>query len=208
MCSPIILKIRALLLSLKIRSFSISFLWAPEHIGINGNKYVDSLAGSTANQSYSGPLWCPYTDLVTIHRTFINELWKLEWDSLSESYAFDYTSLFKNIPNQSWFQSLKMNRAAIAKFTRLRTGHSLPHHSFKLGLNSSACCPLPNCGGEYCDFYHLLINCQSLSIQRSQLKILFFTSGIHFSLIDALSTDNANIIKHTLNFILQSGLRI
>lgn len=48
-CSLIIPKIRSLLLSLKIRSFSISFPWAPGHIGINGNEHADSLTGSTAN---------------------------------------------------------------------------------------------------------------------------------------------------------------
>ncbi|KAF0753572.1 RNase H domain-containing protein [Aphis craccivora] len=41
-CSPIILKIYSLLVSLKIRSFSIYFLWAPGYIGINGNEHVDS----------------------------------------------------------------------------------------------------------------------------------------------------------------------
>ncbi|KAF0748096.1 RNase H domain-containing protein [Aphis craccivora] len=148
--------------------------------------HADSLADSTANQSYSVPLRCPYTDIVTLHH-----------------------SLFKNIYSQPWFQSLKINRAVITKFTRFRTGHSLlPHHSFKLGLNNSTYCPLPNCFGEYADFQHLLINCPSLSIQRSQLKILFSTSGINFSVIDALSTDRFNIIKDTLYFILQSVLQI
>lgn len=69
-CFPIILKIRSLLtLSLKIRLFSISFLWAPGHIGIYGNERVGSLANSTANHSYLGSLWCPYTDLVTLQST-------------------------------------------------------------------------------------------------------------------------------------------
>ncbi|KAF0751067.1 RNase H domain-containing protein [Aphis craccivora] len=59
------------------------------HIGINDNEHADSLAGSTANQSYSGPLRCSYTDLVTLHHSSIQKLWKLEWDSLpDQSYAF------------------------------------------------------------------------------------------------------------------------
>jgi len=40
-------------------------------------------------------------------------------------YAFGYRSLFKSSPIQPWFQSFKINRAAITKHTRLRTGHSL-----------------------------------------------------------------------------------
>lgn len=102
-CSPIILKICALLVSLKIRLFTI-FLWAPRHIGINGNEHSDSLVGYTTNQPYSGgPMWCPYTDLVTIHRTSIQEIFKMKWDFLLEYYAFGYRSLFKNIPIQPWF---------------------------------------------------------------------------------------------------------
>ena len=167
------------------------------------------MAGSSAKQPYSGPLRCPYTDLVSLHRTSTQELWKLEWDSLPESYASSYRSLFKNIPSQPWFQSLKMSRATITKYTRLRTGHSLlPHHSFKLGLNNSPYCPLPNCSGEYCDFQHLLLNCSSLSIQRTTLKNLFSTLDINFSLINALSTKNIMLIIHTLNFIKQTGLQI
>jgi len=58
-CFPIILKIRALLLSLKTRLFNIFFVWAPGHLGINGNEHADSLAGSAANQFYSGPSSVP-----------------------------------------------------------------------------------------------------------------------------------------------------
>ncbi|KAF0753574.1 RNase H domain-containing protein [Aphis craccivora] len=102
-----------------------------------------------------------------------------------------------------------ISRVVITKFTRLCTGYNLlPHYSFKLRLNNSTYCLLPNCGGEYCNFQHLLINCPSLSIQRSQLKILFSTSDINFSVIDAPPTDKVNIIKDTLYFILQSGLQI
>jgi len=86
-CSPIILKICALLLSLKNRSFNISFLWDIGHIGINGNEHVDLLGGSTANKSSLGPLWCPYTVLITLHRSSIQELWQLEWDTLPEPCA-------------------------------------------------------------------------------------------------------------------------
>ncbi|KAF0750841.1 RNase H domain-containing protein [Aphis craccivora] len=137
------------------KSFSISFLWAPEHLDINGNEHADLLAGSYANQSYSGLLRCPYIDLVTLHHSSIQKLWKLEWDSLPESYAFGYRSLFKNISSQPGLQFLRISRAVITKFTKLHTVHGLlPHHSFKLGHNNSTYCPLPNCGGEYCIRVH------------------------------------------------------
>ncbi|KAF0771024.1 RNase H domain-containing protein [Aphis craccivora] len=161
--------------SILSKLFSISFLWAPGHIGINGNKHADLLAGSTANQSYLGPLKCPYTDLVNLHHSSILKLWKLEWNSLPESYAFGY-----RLSALSKLNSPDYARATAYYHIRC---------SFKLGLNNSTYCPLLNCGGKYCDFQHLLINCPSLSIQRSQLKILFSTSGINSSVIDALSTD-------------------
>lgn len=45
-------------------------------------------------------------------------------------------------------------------------------------------------------------------LQRTQLKSLLSTFGIYFSLIDALSIDNVNLIIQTINFILQSDLQI
>jgi|UniRef100_A0A2S2Q174 hypothetical protein len=93
--SSILLRVRTALLALKIRSFTISFLWTPGHIGISGNEYADFLAGSITNQIYSGPFWCPYIDLVPIHRKFIQKLWKLEWDNLPESYDFTYKTVSK-----------------------------------------------------------------------------------------------------------------
>jgi len=54
-CSSIILRIRTALLALKNMAYTISFLWIPGHVGINGNEYADFLARSIANQSLLGP---------------------------------------------------------------------------------------------------------------------------------------------------------
>jgi len=126
---PIFLKVFALLLSLKTRSFNISSLWAPGHIGTSGNEHADYLAGSTTNQSYSSPQWCPYTDLVTLRLTSIQMLWRLEWDYPPTRVLcfWLYRLLFKSIPIQPWFQSLKISLTAIIKYTRLRTGNISGH---------------------------------------------------------------------------------
>ena len=190
-------------------TYTISFLWIPGHVGINGNKYADFLASSIANQTLLGPHLCPYTDLVPIHRKFVHKLWKLDWDNLPESYASGYKTIFKNIPTCPWFYWLDISRAVIIKYTRLRTGHNLlPHHSFKLGLNNSSYCPLPSCGGAHCDIQHLLLNCPALFHSRDQLMTVFSNLDINFSLITALSARNICLNKHIIHYILQSGLKI
>lgn len=115
-------------------------------------------------------------------------LWKLEWDYLPTRVLcfWLYRLLFKSITIQPWFQSLKISRAAIIKYTRLRTGHSLllphrPHHSYKMGFNSSSF-PSPPTGPTllwwgYCDFQHLLKYFPSFSPQRTRLKFFFSTHG-------------------------------
>lgn len=130
------------------------------------------------------------SDLITSHRISIqDELWKLEWDNLSETYAFDYRTLFKSIPTQPWFQSLKISRYTIFKFVRLRTSHSLLHTT-NLKWDSTVVnidlWPLPNCGED-----------TKLSIffspKKTRFKFVFSTLGIDFSLINSLSTNNVSI---------------
>jgi len=116
------------------------------------------------------------SDLITLHRISIqDEVWKLEWDNLPETYAFDYRTLFKSIPTQPWFQSIKISRYTIFKFVRLRTIHSRLHTTnLKWDSTVVHIAPwlLPKCGEDYYVF-HLILNCPSLSLQKTRFKFIF-----------------------------------
>lgn len=65
-------------------------------------------------------------------------------------------------------------RAVIIEYTRLRSdNHLLPYRSFKLGLNNSMYCTLPNCGEAYCGFKHLLLLSITLPLGKPNKGILF-----------------------------------
>lgn len=54
----------------------------------------------------------------------------------------------------------------------------------------------------------ILLNCPYLSVQRTELKPVFSTPGIEFSLINDLSTNNLPKYNAYFQFYMQSGLRI
>lgn len=208
-CSPVILKIRSVLWSLNSRSFVISFLWVPGHIGISGNEKADALARSLNNVFPSGSLFCPYSDLVPLLRRDINKLWLLEWESLPVSYSPAYKMISPVIPTQPWFQDLDIDRYIIVLYSRLRLGHNLlPFHAFKLGLNHSSACLLGNCREDSCDLSHLLFDCPTIAFNRHSLKSIFASCNTNFSYIHSLTSSNVLLIKSVIDYILQLGLKI
>lgn len=182
---PHCLKSSTYLLHFKIRSIIISFLWVLGYIGKTGNEYADSLTGSIINKLCSSHLKCFFSDLVCTYSKSIKNLLSPEWNNLPVSHVSGYRSITNNISSSSWFQSLNFCCIEIVKYSRLCSGHNLlPHHTYKLELNESVYCSIPNCSGVSCDFSHLLY-CSVLSPQNTSfsLSISIFQLLMPFHLI-------------------------
>jgi len=88
-------------------------------------------------------------------------------------------------------------------------GHNLlPAHTFNLGLNEHYGRPLIRRGDDRCDFPHLLIDYLAFENERSSLLQCLKTNSINGLSVDLLKSNNVDIIRVLINFMLGTGLCI
>jgi len=170
-----VLIIKNLIFRLSLDSKIIKFFWVPSHVGITGNERADHLAFSTKFSNQFSNSKIPASDLLLIHRKLLRNAWQFKWSSLPLNFASWYRHTSPVISQLPWFNNLGIQRHLIVSFTHLRIEHSLlPHHSFKLSLNSSPLCTRHH-EDTICDFSHIIFNCLFLIISR-QLLFSFLSS--------------------------------
>lgn len=113
----------SLLRTLHSTDFNIKFLWAPAHVGIVGNEYVDNLASLTYLSPYSGVPVCPYSDFPPYYVLQL-KIFGTKWRHLPPAFAVSYRHLIPYIPNNIQLSDLKIYRNLIVQFTSLRMGHN------------------------------------------------------------------------------------
>jgi hypothetical protein len=178
-------------------------------IFIGGNERADFLAYSTKSLINSSPLKLPASDILPIHRKLLRKAWQSKWESLPENFASWHRQIVPSIPTHPWYKDLKISRSVIVYYTRLRIGHSLlPHHAFKLELNSSPLCTRHQ-EEAICNFEHIIFHCPSLHPNRQ----LFFSYLCSLGYISPdskllLNSRSPPIIHSLIHYFLSAGFLI
>ena len=163
---PRIQKIKQKIHYLSLKNKTISFLWTPSHVGIEGNDMADELAKESLNSTEISQIKIPYTDLIPIVKTHIKSKWETIWSNELNN------KLHKIQPKLRPRLPLNLNRKNQVKYTRLKIGHTRLTHEYLLSGEDR---PLCTCCSSPLTIEHILCNCSKFSNTR---KNFFRTTNI------------------------------
>jgi hypothetical protein len=187
------------------RSITISLVWIPGHMDINGNEAADKAAKHAANPSQVQlPQTRPYPTMkaarnAEIHQRHNNE-WMRNWQTGKEN-AMQLRRICKTPLAESGIKlygSLKTRRD-IATAVRLRTGHcGLNNYLHRIGIEESPMCPCGNGNKE--TVKHLLLKCETYEEERNRLRKQMGNRMLRMEIL----LGDSKAIKLTLEFIKQT----
>ena len=166
----------------------ILLLWVPSHCGITGNEFADV----TAKSAEKSP--------IHTHSNFdkhdLNKFITTHFNIVDRNLTFDRTS--------TWYKKINCNRVTInelttsntnrlevAKFTRLRLGHTKLTHGHLLNIDVPNYC---NCTPDYTNVFHFLLDCPKFNSIRRQI----FQNTDPTLYLSYPSQKNIQIINHFL----------
>jgi ribonuclease HI len=156
--NPLILEILEVVDKLLRSGYSLTFVWVPSHIGIEGNGAADATAKAALSLRVSlSPV--PYCDFKPLIGTYVNSLWQKSWDGET------HNKLHRLQPVIGQYRHGKLTRRDEVVIHRLRVGHSHLTHSYLLKKEQAPVC-------ESClvplTIEHVLISCSEYSVQREK----------------------------------------
>lgn len=155
-------QIHDMLVDLNRHNKTVTFLWIPSHIGIEGNERADTLAKTLS------PISCPYIfckeDIKPIITNTIFSIVQLDWDIREGN-----NKLYEIKPKFfDKFQSFCLSKKDATVLNRISIGHSKLTHEYLLKNEVP-----PNC--ETCNtlltIKHILIDCNKYNNIRNKLNI-------------------------------------
>ena len=193
---PYIFKIKSLLYTLKINSFSIHLLWVPSHVGIEGNDYADMVASSGCPEAGSNDMVI-HKDIKALDRSEALQSWQSRWDS--SEFGRHFYDIEKYVNKDPWFKNLNLPRKLICMINRLKFNHTrCKDHVYKINIVPNNIC---SCS-EVQTANHLLFACSNISRSlRTKLVDDLSKAGITtFELQSLLKLNNVKIYQYIYDF--------
>jgi ribonuclease HI len=154
--NPFILEILETLDKLSRSGYSITFLWVPSHIGIEGNGAADATAKAALNLRVAkSPV--PYSDFKPLVCAYVNSVWQKCWDGETNN------KLHRLQPVIGTYRQGKHTRRDEVVIHRLRIGHSHLTHNYLLKKEQAPVCQPCNAP---LTVEHMLISCSKYVTQR------------------------------------------
>lgn len=162
---PLVQRILISLHTLDTCNISLTFIWVPAHIGIEGNETVDRAAKkATKFPKISLNIRPPAADLAQLYRTHIFENWSSSWKNQTQNNKL--LKVKKDpIP---WSTSNRKNRHEEIIIARLRIGHTRITHSYLLNNLPPPDCP--KCQEKNLSADHLF-SCPALTSLRHSFSV-------------------------------------
>lgn len=204
-CHPDIFHIKHLLFKLRVKNFSIQFLWIPSHMGIVGNEYVDSLASAPSTFAHTEGLPIYFSDLRARDKSVAIRNWQHKWD-----YSEHGRHLFQLVPRvniKPWFDNFNFPRKIISLINRLKFNHTqCRDHIYKINLIDSNTC---SCGSIQTT-NHLLLHCPLIpsSLRAKFFSVLSSKRVQSFDIINLLVLNDKDILMSLYNFFTQAKINI
>jgi hypothetical protein len=167
---------------------TLSFLWIPSHIGIQGNELADKFAKQGLNLRNFCKEKLPHSDFKPLIKPYIHAKWQTHWDEQQVN-----NQKLKEIQPSvgTWIYSSRKSRREEIILARLRIGHTHFTHSY---IRKGE--PAPECVTCGCEFTvkHILLECMDYSHFRGN----YFTETNLKDLFENTSPNNIiEFIKET-----------
>jgi hypothetical protein len=154
--NPLILEILETLGKLLRSGYSITFIWVPSHIGIEGNGAADATAKAALSLRVSvSPV--PYSDFKPLVCAYVNSLWQKRWDEEINNKLHRLQPVIRN------YKLGNLTRRDEVVIHRLRVGHSHITHSYLLKKEQQPVCQPCNVP---LTVEHVLVGCSKFASQR------------------------------------------
>lgn len=156
--SPIIFKIKELLLYFSLNNYSVSLAWIPGHSGILGNERADRAAKEAIIcGDLDSFMVCPQ-DLLLLPKFTMMQAWQSSWVSQSVNDKDNYSNFIQNlIPSKPWFFKFKFDKTSTSVLCRMRLGFCCsPAFLAKIRIKDSSLC---ECGLEEGNLNHIFLVC-------------------------------------------------
>lgn len=193
-------KVYHLLLQLFRQSVSVTFVWVPAHVGIEGNEEADILA-KQALRSENIDLKVPLSraEGKSLISDKMLELWQKCWETSDTG-----RHLYNIQEKVSYNKTVAGNRREESVISRLRIGHSGLNQSLRrIGKHQTGLCTY--CGAEE-TVEHVLLECGQYSEKRKVLHNTVEREKKVFSLRTILGESSSSIRKALLNFLKDTSL--
>ena len=139
--------------------------WIPSHCGVKGNEVADSLANIAHDKQDIDEYPIERREIEVLVNTAAQRQWKQRWEINRRNCALE--QIKQELKDWNWCRI--KNRQIDVAVTRLRTGLcKLRYYMHKIGLAENPECIKCNMNTEE-TITHFLIQCPSLSQQRSKL---------------------------------------
>lgn len=173
--NPIVNNLNSIFTTLSASNKTVTLLWVPSHIGINGNESADRAAKEATVLPTITNLQLHY-DLKRIFKTTVRDLWQRHWSSQrTKLHKIEATIKTNNLP--------ELPRRTGSILRRLRIGHTLLTHKYLMVHEHPPLCEDCN---EPLTVEHIVIRCRKYQLQRLQFNI-------GEELMDALQLHQENI---------------
>ena len=203
----LVFEFHSMLSSLYTLGYVLRFQWIPSHVGIRGNRIVDS----AATMAHSSPdmVHCPF-DSRRFSQLVMNTCRSLWNESISYDLSRTTLGMYRTDSTpQPWVRS--NHRALDAVMVRLRIGHvELAAHLYRLHLVPSPYCKW--CISQEESVEHFLLQCPRFYSLRTILSNCLSTLGVQILTLPVLLSGHGlsedvreKALKFTFDFLRHSG---
>ena len=171
--SYLIFEIIKLIISLKLNNITIAFLWVPPgHSNVQGNEQVDRLANTASVTNNSLDIDLPIRDVNSIVKKYSLKIWNEYWNKSSKIKGSHLFSILPKVPNEPWFEKIKLFRRISTQMARLRIGNfPTPANLNKIGLREDPFCNCDHSSYGVINHIYLGSNRNVEKINRLYLEI-------------------------------------
>ncbi|CAK1597373.1 unnamed protein product [Parnassius mnemosyne] len=158
--SPLILKIKELILNCNKSGLDVEIVWIPSHCGIEGNEQADSWAKGAVDTGCPSHLMIYSHDLMSLAQIELKNSWNREWSTSRHIKGCHFGKIQPQIPPKPWFFKFSfLNKQITSTICRLRLGHACtPVFLAKIRIKDHSLC---ECGLDEGTPDHIFFNCQN-----------------------------------------------